>query len=276
MTAVVQPPMTYFGGKTRLARRIASFLPPHEHYVEPFAGSLAVLLAKAPTRLETVSDLDGHLVNFWRVLREQPDELRRVCALTPHSRAEHQAAYDLSGDLTDLERARRVWVQLTQSRMAVRTRTGWRCYVDPAGTKTAMPGYLDGYVDRMAAAAARLHNVSLESRPALRLIEDYGRSPRVLIYADPPYLGSTRKSGRYKHEMLAAAEHEELAEGLHQARAAVVLSGYDSPLYDRLYADWDRVEIPTTTGQGGTRQDRTEVLWSNRPISAPCLFEVIE
>lgn len=62
MTAVVQPPMTYFGGKTRLARRIASFLPPHEHYVEPFAGSLAVLLAKAPTRLETVSDLDGHLV----------------------------------------------------------------------------------------------------------------------------------------------------------------------------------------------------------------------
>jgi len=52
-----------------------------------------------------------------------------------------------------------------------------------------MPGYLDGYVDRMAAAAARLHNVSLESRPALRLIEDYGRSPRVLIYADPPYLG---------------------------------------------------------------------------------------
>ena len=53
-----------------------------------------------------------------------------------------------------------------------------------------------------------------------------------------------------------------------------MLSGYDSPLYDRLYADWDRVEIPTTTGQGGTRQDRTEVLWSNRPISDPCLFEV--
>lgn len=97
-----------------------------------------------------------------------------------------------------------------------------------------------------------------------------------MIYADPPYLGSTRKSGRYKHEMLTAVEHEELAEGLHQARAAVVLSGYDSPLYDRLYADWDRVEIPTTTGQGGTRQGRTEVLWSNRPISAPSLFEVLE
>jgi DNA adenine methylase len=139
-----------------------------------------------------------------------------------------------------------------------------------------MPGYLDGYVDRMAAAAARLHNVSLESRPALQLIDDYGRSPSVLIYADPPYLGSTHKSGRYKHEMLTAAEHEELAAALHRARAAVVLSGYASPLYDRLYADWDRVDIPTTTGQGGTRQDRTEMLWSNRPIADPCLFEVTE
>lgn len=271
--APVQPPMTYFGGKTRLARRIAALLPRHEHYVEPFAGSLAVLLAKAPSRLETVSDLDGDLVTFWRMLRERTADLARVCALTPHSRVEHQAAFDLPDDLDDLERARRVWVQLTQGRMSVRTRTGWRCYVDPAGTKTAMPGYLDGYVDRMEPAAARLHNVSLESRPALQLIEDYGRSPGVLIYADPPYLGSTRKSGRYKHEMLGAAAHEELAEALRNARAAVVVSGYASPLYDRLYDGWDRVEIPTTTGQGGTRQDRVEVLWSNRAIGQPTLFD---
>lgn len=63
MTAApIQPPMTYFGGKTRLARRIAALLPRHEHYVEPFAGSLAVLLAKGPSRLETVSDIDGDLV----------------------------------------------------------------------------------------------------------------------------------------------------------------------------------------------------------------------
>jgi DNA adenine methylase len=276
VTAAVQPPMTYLGGKTRLARRIAALLPRHEHYVEPFAGSLAILLAKAPSRLETVSDLDGELMTFWRVLRERPADLERVCALTPHSRAEHQAAFDLPDDLDDLERARRVWVQLTQGRMGVRTRTGWRCYVDPAGTKTAMPGYLDGYVDRMAAAAARLHNVSLESRPALQLIDDYGRSPRVLIYADPPYLGSTRKSGRYKHEMLTDAQHAELADALRDVRSAVVVSGYASALYERLYAGWDRVEIPTTTGQGGTRQDRTEVLWSNRPIGDPCLFEVTE
>lgn len=233
-----------------------------------------MLLAKGPSRLETVSDIDGDLVTFWRVLRERPGDLARVCALTPHSRAEHQAAFDLPETLDDLELARRVWVQLTQGRMGVRTRTGWRCYVDPAGTKTAMPGYLDGYVARMAPAAARLHNVSLESRPALQMIEDYGRSPGVLLYADPPYLGSTRKSGRYRHEMLSDAEHDELAQALRAAQAAVVVSGYASPLYDRLYDGWDRVDIPTTTGQGGTRQARVEVLWSNRPIGDPQLFSV--
>jgi DNA adenine methylase len=94
----------------------------------------------------------------------------------------------------------------------------------------------------------------------------------VLIYADPPYLGSTRTGGRYKHEMLTAAQHEELAESLHQARAGVVLSGYPSPLYERLYAGWDLVEIPTTTGRSGTPLDRAEVLWSNRPIAEPRLF----
>jgi hypothetical protein len=91
----------------------------------------------------------------------------------------------------------------------------------------------------------------------------------VLIYADPPYLGSTRTGGRYKHEMLTSAQHEELAESLHQARAGVVLSGYPSPLHERPYAGWDRVEIPTTTGRSGTPLDRTEVVWSNRPIAEP-------
>ena len=275
MTAAqTKPPMTYFGGKTRLAQRIAALLPQHEHYVEPFCGSLAVLLSKAPSRLETVSDVDRDLMTFWRVLRERPDDLQRVCALTPHARAEHQAAFHLSEDLDDLERARRVWVQITQSRGAARTATSsWRSYIEPDGTKTAMPGYLDGYVARMAAAAARLHNVSLESRPALQLIDDYGRSPRVLIYADPPYLGSTRRNrARYRHEMLTDAEHTELAAALHSVAAAVVVSGYASPLYEQLYDGWDHVEIPTSTGQGGTRQDRTEVLWSNRSISDPQLF----
>jgi len=165
-------------------------------------------------------------------------------------------------------------VQLTQGRMGVRTRTGWRSYVDPSSTKRAMPGYLDGCVARMPSAARRLHDVTLESRPALQVIKDYGTSPRVLIYEDSPYLGSTRKSGRYKHDMLDDQQHRQLAEALHDARTGVVISEYPSKLYDSLYGGWDRVELPTSTGQHGGRDDRTEVLWSNRPIAGPTLFDL--
>jgi DNA adenine methylase len=270
----VKPPITYFGGKSTLAPQIAALLPAHGHYVEPFAGSLAVLLAKKPSQHETVNDLDGDLVAFWRVLRDCPDELARVCALTPHSRTEHAEAYDSAG-CSDLERARRVWVQLTQGRAGVRTRTGWRHYVNPAGSSSSMPGYLRGYVSRIAPAAARLSDVSLECRPALEVIESFGRDPKVLLYVDPPYLGSTRESGGYVHEMKGDAEHCELAEALHAVRASVVLSGYPSALYDDLYRDWDRHSFAASTGQGGAWESRTEVLWSNRPLGLqPALFEV--
>lgn len=88
-----------------LAPQIAALLPAHGHYVEPYCGSLAVLLAKQPSAHETVNDIDRRLVTFWRVLRERPGELARACALTPHSRIEHSAA-DPTEDVDDLELAR--------------------------------------------------------------------------------------------------------------------------------------------------------------------------
>lgn len=271
------PPFAYYGGKTTLAQQIVDHLPSHRHYVEPFAGSLAVLLAKPASPMETVNDLDGNLMTFWRVLRDRPDDLMRVCALTPHSRAEHQAAYDLSVT-DDLERARRVWVCLTQGRGNTLRRTGWRHFQDPSRRgPTSMPDYLTSYVQRMRGAANRLAHVSLEARPALDIITDYGRHTEVLIYADPPYLGSTRSSRQYAVEMSHDDEHQQLADALLACRASVVLSGYPSPLYDNLYATWHRVEFGTYTGQGNhtdSTDRRTEVLWSNRPLGEPNLFSV--
>lgn len=200
--------------------------------------------------------------------RDRPADLERACALTPHARAEHAASYELDG-LDDLEVARRVWVQLTQGRAGVRRRTGWRHHAKPSG-QTSMPGYLTAYVGRIAPAAARLSDVSLECLPALELIAKYGAHDDVLLYVDPPYVGSTRSKSYdgYVHEMRAEADHRELAEALHAARATVVLSGYASDLYDReLYAGWDRHTMTAGTGQGSEGwSNRVEVLWSNRPI----------
>lgn len=271
----MKPPFAYYGGKSRIADQIVALLPDHEYYVEPFAGSLAVLLAKPVARMEVVNDLDSRLMTFWRVLRERPDELIRVCALTPHSRAEHQASRDLDG-CDDLETARRVWVWLSQSRTGTLKKTGWRFFVNPHGSSVGMPAYIEGYVERMAAVAERLHAVSLENRPALELIEAYGAHSDALIYADPPYLAEVRAGRNYGTEMATAGEHRELAEALNACAAAVVLSGYDSPLYVELYDGWHRTEIVTGNGQGGTYRRAVEVLWSNRPLEVQRgLFEVV-
>jgi DNA adenine methylase len=274
---MMRPPIPYFGGKILVGPAIAALLPDHAHYVEPFCGSLAVLFAKPPSAHETVNDVDGDLMNFWQVLRDQPDDLARMCALTPHSRAEWRRCEDL--DVADpLERARRLWCRLSQSRTGRLRRAGWRHYVQPAGSGTNMPGYLDAYVDRMAPAVERLHRVSLECLPALDVIAKYGTHGDVLLYCDPPYLGSTRANDRaYQHELMTEAEHRELAEALHAAQAAVVISGYPSDLYDReLYPGWDRHTIAAGTGQGTRWGNRVEVVWSNRPLGTQPAFEFDE
>jgi DNA adenine methylase len=261
----MKPPMPYFGGKQTLAPWIVDLLPAHAHYVEPFGGSLSVLMAKPPSAIETVNDLNRELMTFWRVLRDQPRELARACTLTPHSLAELEAAFEAADD--DIEIARRVWVRLTQARSngLEARRTGWRRIIGP-NNGVSMPGYIAAYLDRLAPAAERLARVSLECLPALDLIAKYGTEPTAVLYIDPPYLASTRNSTHYGHELKTEAEHRELAAALAGCRAAVVLSGYHSPLYDELYDGWHVYEQATATGNGKGDKARIEVLWANRSL----------
>lgn len=260
--------MGYFGSKARLAARIVGLLPPHISYIEPFAGSLAVLMAKPRSKgVEVVNDIDGDLMTFWRVLRDAPDELTRLCALTPHSRAEFFASWPIPPGLPDVERARRVWVRLAQGRGGQLQKTGWRYHEKSRGH--AMPATMAGYVSRLGMAAERLAGVSLECLPALEVVARYGRDPEALVYADPPYLGETRVMRGYRHEMLGVSEHRDLADALRRCEATVVLSGYPSDLYDELYRGWARIELSAFTGQGNTTREagrRVEVIWSNRPL----------
>ncbi|MGW0577336.1 DNA adenine methylase, partial [Streptomyces sp. NPDC002920] len=265
MTDRLKSPVPYFGSKQRVADWIVGLLPEHDHYVEPFAGGLSVLLAKSPARMETVNDIDGELMTFWRVLRDRPEDLLRACFLTPHGRAELAATWDPTTD--ELELARRIWSRLAQGRSGTLRNTGWRHYIDPAGSTLSMPGYLEAYADRLAAAAERMHGVSLEALPALDLIARYGSRANVLLYVDPPYLGTTRGWGNnYRCEMKTEAEHRGVAAALADCRATVVLSGYPSSLYDELYVGWHRYEQASMTGNAKTAKARTEVLWANRPL----------
>lgn len=263
----MKPPMPYSGGKQTIAQAIAETFPTHVHYIEPYAGALSVLLAKPTSKIETVNDLNGDLITFWRVLREQPADLERVCALTPHSRAELTQARDLT-DIPDLERARRVWVQLTQSRGAgMGDTSGWR--FTHGTNRMALARYLDGYLARIAPCAHRLRGVAIENRPALDLIATYDR-PGVLWYVDPPYLMSARYGDQYVHEMGTETEHAELLQALLGCSGAVAVSGYDSDLYRDLLGGWHRHEFRSTAMSGNAR---TEVMWTNYEPQ-PALFGI--
>lgn len=262
----MRPPMPYSGGKQGIAADIVALFPDHDHYIEPFGGALSVLLTKPPSKIETVNDINGDLMTFWRILRDQPEALHRLCALTPHGRAEFLASRDLAV-ADDLERARRVWVQLTQSRGArLGVKTGWR-FVQGTN-RMSLARYLDGYLARIQPAAERLRGVSLESRDARELIRQFDR-PGALFYVDPPYLSTTRHGEQYADEFGSGREHNELLEMLCSAQGFVVLSGYESDLYAERLSGWSRHEFQTTAMTGGRR---TEVVWANFATADQTLF----
>lgn len=272
----MKPPFAYYGGKTRFAPWIASLLPTHQVYVEPFAGSAAVLFAKSPATHEILNDLDGNVVNFYRQLREHPEALELACRLTPYSRDEYLAAdFDEAG-IDDLERARRWWCRSTQAfGQSASDVTGWSISTNQ---NTPRMSQLTRRIERFAMVAERLRHVFIENLPAEDVIARYVDDPRAVLYLDPPYLDSTRAAlGQYWHEMGDEAAHRSLAAAVGVARATVIVSGYASPLYDEdLFAGWHRAERAAGSRHGngkgvpvdGNRLGRkVEVLWSNRPLN---------
>jgi DNA adenine methylase len=277
----VRPPTQYFGAKGRLGPWIASLLPAHRTYVEPFAGSAAVLFAKPPSPTEVLSDADGDLVCLFRVLRDRSPELARALRYTPYARAELRAADLATPGLGELERARRVFVRLNMTVGMTLRRSGFAAAYNTNGHDRAHK--FAGLVDHLPAAAGRLRRVILEDRPALEVIAKYGAANAV-IYCDPPYLEATRSAGTkrrgadYHIEYATEAEHRALARALHATPAAVLISGYPSPLYHELYdqAGWWRVERavdkPSSLVSGGRAACAVEAVWSNRPLRQQLAF----
>jgi DNA adenine methylase len=271
----VRPPVNYYGSKVRLAPWIASLLPAHSVYVEPFFGSGAVLFAKPPSAHEFANDLDGDVVCFFRVLRDQPQALVRACTLTPYHRAEYLAAWPPNAPgASELERARRFWVRSAQAfNKCLTHRHSWGASARRGASEATSAICL---VERMHAAAARLRRVVFDQAPAVEVIAKYAIAGAV-VYCDPPYLAQVRRSydrgraGDYQVEYASQAQHRELAAALHATLATVLLSGYPSDLYEELYAGWwqtRRVLTRPSTNQGGrSGPPATEVIWSNRPLA---------
>lgn len=267
MTSPTRPVLRWHGGKWLLAPWIISHFPPHRVYVEPFGGAGSVLMRKDRAYAEVWNDLDGEVVNLFRVLRsDRADALIEAVWLTPFARDEFDEAYEKTDD--PVERARRMIVRSYMGfggGLAVNFRsTGFRADSQKRGSTPAHDW--ERFPPALAAIASRLRGVVIENRDAALIMADHDGADR-LHYVDPPYVHDTR-SGKsvqgqpyhaYAHE-LTDEDHGQLLKALKALTGMVVLSGYPSTLYDGALAGWRRVERKALAD--GARE-RTEVLWLN-------------
>lgn len=270
MNIIKRPLLRYFGGKWQMRHWIVDHLPPHRFYAEPFAGAASVLLAKAfAPGGEIINDLNGDVVNLFRVVRDrsQRELLQEAVKWTPYAAAELALAQEpVPGD-DPVERARR---------MIVRSFFG----IEVAGLKGTASGFRMGNVDLnrldqdgkrtfrncatdwmnwktcLEAIGERLEPVMIYQNDALEFIRQMD-NPECLLYVDPPYVHETRSATRYAVEFTA---HEQLVARLLACRCMVVLSGYKTELYAPLESTgWERIERESRANMSLTR--RTECLW---------------
>jgi DNA adenine methylase len=273
------PPLKWFGGKHYLAARIIALFPRHLHYVEPFFGGGAVLLARDPDdeRLwlpptkgvsEVVNDIDWELMNFWRVL-QQPDAFeafRRMVEAIPMARAEWDEAHGHRHDDDPVSRAVAFFVDCRQSRSGMmrdftsitRTRTRRRMN----GNASEWLGAIEGLAD----VHARLQRVLIENMDGIDLIKRED-TPDTFYYVDAPYVHGTRATrDGYRFEM-TDDQHVRLVQVLARIEGKAIISMYRHPIYDALSEEYgwrrEEIDIANHAAGGDTKRRMTECLWMN-------------
>lgn len=220
----------YPGSKWGIARWIIGFFPEHHSYFEPFAGSLAVLMNKPRSHIETVNDLDGNVVNLFEWIRRDPERLAHEIYWTPYSRKVYEDAFARMPE-DSLEKAVNFYIRLDMGH-------GFRTNGEKVGWKNDVQGRERAYAakdwgslpERIMQAAERLRGVQIENRSAVDVIERFNY-PNVLTYIDPPYVLSTRHGKQYRYELEDKGQNE-LLDVVLGHKGAVMLSGYDNELYN--------------------------------------------
>lgn len=247
--------LKYPGAKWKISEWIISHFPKHKVYCEPFFGSGAVFFNKPQSYIETINDIDGNIVNLFRVCRESPGELARLIEFTPFSREEFIKCYDESDD--HIEQARRTLVRYHQSFGSANcSKKSWKNSQKFSSPQTAK--IWNCLPNTIMETCERLKDAQIENIDAIELINRYN-DENTLIYCDPPYLQSLRKRNIYKHDV-SDEYHIMLLETLKKSKSKIVLSGYDNSLYNNMLADWFTDEKKTTAQMG---LKRIEKIWLN-------------
>lgn len=256
----------WYGGKYSHLDWLLPLLPACHHYCEPFAGSAAVLLNRPPSLIETYNDIDGGVTNFFRVLRNQTDQLVKAIALTPFSREEFFIACRVDGnEVSDLERARRFFLRARQVRTGLAQTASVGRWANCKNTsRSGMSGVVSrwlGSVEVLPQIAERLLRVQIENRPAAEVIRLYD-DKNTLFYCDPPYPHESRGDSKAYGNEMSDSDHITLAKLLHAVEGRVAISGYQCNLMNALYRDFKRYDAPSNLCHS-IKKPRREALWVN-------------
>lgn len=264
---ITAPVIRYHGSKFRLAPWVIEHLPEHTCYVEPFGGAGGVLMQKARAYAEVYNDLDGDIVNLFRVLQGEKSRAMLIEAVTftPYARAEFEIAWEPTED--PVERARRTIIRAQMgfgSAGATKGKTGFR--IDTKREYGTAQALWAEYPESIAEIGQRLSGVLIENRPAIEVMRAHD-ARLTLHYVDPPYMHDTRylgaKHGRYYRHEMTDAQHAELLTALLELEGMVVISGYPCELYDSMLVGWDRRETSARISAGRGTATRTECIWLN-------------
>lgn len=260
----------WYGGKFSHLDWLLPLLPQCYHYCEPFGGSAAVIINRAPSPVETYNDIYGEIVNFFRVLREEKSRLIEAIGLTPFSREEFAKACKLDPSIDSFERARRFYVRARQVRTGLAQTASVGRWANCKNTsRNGMSGVISrwlGGIEDLAIIAERLLRVQIENRPAIDVIRLYD-SNETLFYCDPPYVHTTRGDKKAYSYELTDNNHRELAKVLNSIKGLAAVSNYQCDLMDELYPapKWKK-HLSQLKTIHSTKDKRQEVLWVNYDI----------
>lgn len=257
MVIKIKSILRYPGSKWNMANTIISLMPQHKSYLEPYLGSGAVLFSKQPSKIETVNDMDNDIVNLFNIIRTRPQDLERVVAFTPYSRTEYDNAFKIQPN-DPIEKARLFLLKSLQSHGFRSTeKSGWKNDVQGRDKAYAVQHWNE-IPELIREVAERLKLVQIENMDAVELIKRFNFE-NVFIYLDPPYVLDTRTRKQYKYEM-DDEDHIRLLETILQSKAQIMISGYDSDMYNDYLKGWNKLSFDATAEKG---LKRTEVLWMN-------------
>jgi DNA adenine methylase len=233
--------LKYPGSKWSLANKIIEILPEHHTYVEPYFGSGAIFFSKIPSDIEMINDMDNDVCNLFDCIKADSERLARLAMATPFSRKEYDNAF-VNSERDPYKRALQFLIRCWQGH-GFRTngyKVGWKNDVQGRERMYALWNWYR-LPEWIIEIAERLRCAQIENRPALELINRFNFK-NVFMYLDPPYLLGTRAGKQYKCEM-SDSDHEELLKTILQSKAKLMISGYESDMYNDYLSDWKKISF---------------------------------